>query len=233
MHVDFKAPHEFITTLEEVELLLEYASKNERNELCYKTFNKSAILLLMSKVESFLENILDEYLTKINELNLEIKEIPLLLKLSHSFQKIDELTNKKQKNNHQEIASILADISRLWGSQETKFNELSIDFNFTFGKHGETEIKKLFSLIGIDDIFDVVKIHETTEEGEMKRIDIKGKINSLTHIRNNIIHEDATPSLTHVDIIDFVKSFKIFANQVATLLDKLFPTIIIINYDVI
>jgi hypothetical protein len=40
----------------------------------------------------------------------------------------------------------------------------------------------------------------------------------MTYIRNNIIHEDATPSLTHIEIMGFLDVTRIFALKLSDLL---------------
>ena len=48
MDYEFESFKEFADRLREVQELVKYASRNEKNEVRYKTFNKSAILLLFA-----------------------------------------------------------------------------------------------------------------------------------------------------------------------------------------
>ncbi len=110
----------------------------------------------------------------------------------------------------------------LWADHAIHSAELRLPVKFDYGTHGEKEIKRLFCLIGIEDIFIQA---EASDDINSARIDIRGKINSMTHIRNNIIHEDATPSLTHVEIKDFLSVIRGFAFKVTGILGGLIDDI--------
>lgn len=222
MATSFEAISEFDVALEEVNILIKSASKNEKNELYYKAINKSAILLLAAKFEAFIENIVEEFISKLNAKNLINRLIPDDIKLQHSFMQVDQITTYRTNRAHYDKAKdCLINLSNLWAPHDIHFADLKLPAKFDYGTHGEKEIKRLFCVIGIDDIFAQTEL----AMGVSDRIDIRGKINSMTHIRNNIIHEDATPSLTHIEINDFLKATKIFAQKAADILTELIDNI--------
>jgi hypothetical protein len=229
MSYDFQSLIQFKGNLNEVHELVKYAARNERNNLRYKTFNKSAILLLTSKLELFLQDVLVEFIDSINELNLTTKEIPDGIKLQHSLNQLTLIVNNKNHfHKSSEICEKLKGISPIWGTQNIYFNSINIDFRFDYGKHGEKEIIKLFQRIGTDNIFNVITVYQY-KSGKKVKIDIKGKLNSIVAIRNNIIHEDATPSLTHIQVREFVTLMKSFANEILNYLQKKKNNLSIVN----
>ena len=213
MSTSLEALSEFDVALEEVNMLIKSASKNEKNALYYKAINKSAILLLAAKFEAFIENILEEYIAKLNKLKLSNIKVPQIIKLNHSFNKLDRIHScKGHKQKLSEIEGLFKEMSVLWSSRKQIFKSIELPISFDY-KHGEKEITDLFIQIGMTNILD-----EEIISNKKEKIDIRGKINSLTHLRNNIIHEDATPTLTHLEIRDYLESFQKFAEKITDLL---------------
>jgi len=215
MSTSFEALSEFDTALKEVNILIKSASKNEKNDLYYKAINKSAILLLAAKFEAFIENILEEYISKLNQLKLSNIKVPQIIKLNHSFNKMDRIHScKGHRHKLTEIEDIFKELAILWSSRKQIFKSIEIPISFDY-KHGEREIIDLFTQVGMTNILDAAIISKNNE-----KIDIRGKINSLTHLRNNIIHEDATPTLTHIEINDYLEALQKFAEKITDLLSN-------------
>lgn len=213
MSTSFEALSEFDAALKEVNILIKSASKNEKNDLYYKAINKSAILLLAAKFEAFIENILEEYISKLNQLKLSNIKVPQIIKLNHSFNKMDRIHScKGHRHKLTEIEELFKELAKLWSSRKTIFKSIEIPISFDY-KHGEREIEDLFAQVGMTNILDADIISKNKEN-----IDIRGKINSLTHLRNNIIHEDATPTLTHIEITDYLEALQEFAETITNLL---------------
>ena len=111
----------------------------------------------------------------------------------------------------------------LWHSGH-QIDSVKIDNSFDYGKHGQNAILKLFSRIGIEDIFEICTIYEieeslSAEPETAQMIDIVADINSMTHIRNNILHTDATPNLTHSQILEYKKHLVLFADKLVQVLE--------------
>lgn len=212
----FSSLEDFNTALEkDVEFLLKFAENYEidRNN----TFNKAAILFLCSKFENFVESLIEEYLFNINELKLVPSTIPHDLKLNCSNYLISKHKSSPVNKDTFEI------IGKMWNGNEP-IDNIIIESKFNFGKRGEKELRNLFHKIGITDIFQI-DIYEKELENyglnEIKnKIDFKGVYNTVTNMRNNIIHQDASPSLTNLDVKNFTKYFKFFAEKISELLQN-------------
>lgn len=100
---------------------------------------------------------------------------------------------------------------------------LEIKSKFNYGDHGERELIKLFERIGIDDIFLEVKVFQTQEsildDIEHQEIDIKGSFNSVTNLRNNIIHQDASPNIGIDSVEQYKEHLKLFAKNLIDFLE--------------
>jgi len=213
----------FYNALSEVDILVSSAKENEKEKIKYLTYNKATILLLTSKFESFLENLIEEYIDYINSMNIKAKYLPEVLKINHTIHSINNSQNIiGHAHKIQEQVNLFESISNLWDGNNI-FNKLCIKSKFNYGKHGEKDLIKLFKNIGIQNIFDEVKIFET--ENSMlgytkKQLDFKGKFNSLIYIRNNIVHQDDTPNLTHIDVIEYKKFIIKFVNELIVVLEN-------------
>ena len=226
MEIEIESIKHFLSSLEEVEVLIASAEANITNEKKYAAYNKSAILLLTGKFENFAESLAEEYIFFINSFKLSAHEIPQSLRLQHTYRVLRKLDSQKQYNNVKGMMDSFSEISSLWNSEQ-KFNTLSIECKFSYGKHGEKELEKLFASIGIEKLFEEVKVYETQEtlleDNENVEIDIKGIFNSVTNIRNNILHQDDTPNLTIDSIKRYRSILQDFAQTLAsTLTNKLF-----------
>lgn len=214
---------DFLRTLEEVDILLTSAEVEIREEAKYAAYNKSALLLLASKFENFVEIAAEVYVYLVNGLNLRSSLVPESLKLHHTFSMVSKLENYKTKksDNHTEIKELLGEIGTLW-ALDAQFNRLNVPCKFNYGKHGEKELVKLFSPIGIKDIFVEVDVYIPDEsmgtEGTQKKVDFKGTFNSVVSMRNNILHQNASPNLTHEFIREQKLIFQNFAEALLTVL---------------
>lgn len=195
---NFDAYNEFITALEEIDILIKSAEESEENILKYKIYNKASIVLLCGKLEAFLESFIEEYFYIItsnytnNQYNDDIKYhlTEVLLK---------EVENKP---NQEKKFLLFKQLARLHGETDVKCSELRPDCKFNYGKHGEGEVKKLLKKAGLSSICEIedTKIFFT-------------KFNSLNNLRNNILHQDATPTLTLSDVKEHKKVIEDFVNN--------------------
>ena len=214
----FSCHDEFISALYEVDILLKVAEGHQKKPLEYATFNKACLLFLVAKLEVFLEEVVSEYAFRIEQLKLPSECFPDIIKLHCSKYLIDEQFLNALDNLKTSSIETLEEISLLWRSGH-HINSVKIDNSFDYGKHGQNAILKLFSRIGIEDIFEICPIYETEESlsddlETTQMIDIVADINSMTGIRNNILHSDATPNLTHFQILEYKKHFLKYSNKV-------------------
>lgn len=182
---------DFKISLKEIKYLTKNAIKFQSDRWVYQLYNKTSIILLITKFEVFVENAVDEYIfkcTKDNQTNF----IPDPVK---AFIELDLLSNKSKENlNNEKRLKIISNLIKLNNQSFKDLIDYDHSLKFNLGKHGEKEIRRMLSEIGI-------------------RIDQKPNISSilanfnlLNSIRNNIIHEDVNPNITHQEIIKFAIS---------------------------
>jgi len=190
----------FNEALKEINLLISYSRRNKNDFLKYATFNKSAIVLLCSKFESYIENALQEY-SYLHLKNSSNKSVD-----SHIFENVvEEIMGNLEltKNNRVKRRPHLNSIAEFCGSEEcSPIDHYSVKAKFNYGKHGQKEVEKLLNKFGFSEI--------TKTESSANFFK---QFNSLNFIRNNIIHEDATPSLTDKDVEKYLKIISDFIND--------------------
>ncbi|MBQ9230707.1 MAG: hypothetical protein IJV44_02775 [Prevotella sp.] len=174
----------------EIDTILSYASHNTANIEKYQMFNKIAIVLLSTKFEVFIEEFIEEHSMKTIQGHTNAT-LPLTLKNAYIDTAVDKTANVKnrtEKNNY------LQSLLKLMGSDGASISSIanirpSIKFNY--GKHGQKEIEAIFDRHGMG-VFIKTAQPQTC----------LAMINSLIAIRNNVIHQDASPGLTHQTIKD-------------------------------
>jgi hypothetical protein len=225
MPSSFSCHDEFISALHEVDILLTVAEAHENKPSEYAIFNKACLVFLVAKLEVFLEEVVGEYAFRLEELKLPCERFPDIIKLHCARYLIDDQFLIALDNLRASSIERLKEIALLWHSGH-QLDSIRIDNRFDYGKHGQNAIVKLFSRIGIDDIFEICPIYETEESltGEPETpqaVDIVADINSMTGIRNSILHTDATPNLTHSQILEYRKHLVLFADKLAGVLEGL------------
>ncbi len=197
--------------------VIEYIESISPDENTLNTINKGNAIILGSIFESFNENIIQEYIDQ------------LIIKFNNGLIKFDGLSTEIQKyiskkivrqHHKKDLPSMHLDqafqmINKFIihiGQNNNSFiinNELDEINRFNFGKHGETELKKLFNRIG----FDSLEI----------RYNI---LNDFFLIRNTIVHTEnisgsiTTNSITSSQLKEYIKYFKIYARYINSLLSN-------------
>ena len=220
----FACHDEFIAALVEVDLLVSVAEAHQKTPQAYATFNKACLLFLVAKFEVFLEEAVAEYTFRLEQLRLPASNLPEVIKLHCARHLIDEHFLAALESLKPSAVDRLKQLASLWDSDH-QLDSIAIDNTFDYGKHGQGAIVKLFSRIGFEDIFEACPICETEEsltgDSEAPRpVDIVADINSVTGIRNNILHNDATPNLTHSQISEYKQHLVLFAEKLVGVLDE-------------
>src|ERR1700744_289693 len=200
--IPIEAVEEFQEACDEIHLLIKYSEKNSKDFKKYATFNKAAVVLLCAKFEAFLENFLEEYafyhLNKSS--NLSVDRF-IYNHIVDCIINIIELQKGKPDKRKERILKLAV----LCGEVEVRpISNYDFDPKLKFGKHGQGEVERLLKVFGFVEYvnLDSVKSFFIT-------------FNSLNSIRNNIIHEDATPSLTHQNVKSYLNSVKVFIEGLA------------------
>ncbi len=213
----------FTNALQEVSLLTNFASQCEQNPNKYTALNKSALLLLTSKFEVFIEDVVREYIEEINSMNIANHLIPDQLKVKHSITRIKEIVDviENPDKNDKKI-KVFKELAKLWADQEVNFDGLQIPNKFNYGTHGSKEMQKLFNNIEIENIFETVVIYSENENSlldEVQPIDFKAIFNNITGLRNAITHQDQTPNMTHKQIEGYAENFHKFSKELCEYLE--------------
>ncbi len=228
MEISFECLEKFYEALQEVEVLIATAKAYETDKVKYLTYNKASLLLLAAKFENFVEQIVAEYIDVINSMKLNCEQIPECLRINHSLFKLEKSKSIfEQQHRQEDIIRVLSELGELW-SEQNIFEKISVNCKFNYGRHGDKELIKLFANIGIKDIFAKVKIYNDQESlmsDDKIEVDFRGLFNSMSGMRNNIIHQDATPDLTHNEIEKYACNFKEFAKEVSVRLAEVLSEI--------
>lgn len=213
MLMEFECLENYRNTLEEVSLILMMAEAFEGDNNKYIALNKSAILLLTSKFENFLETAVEEYIYLVNSMKLCNNRVPEWLRVGHTVGIVEKLLDVINKKDNRKKIELFKDIAMIWDNN--KITSMKVSNKFNYGKHGANELIKLFNNIGIEDIFKEVKITSLDENMLDDNIehDFKGTFNNITNKRNFITHQDENPNLTHKEIQTYKDYFEIFAEK--------------------
>lgn len=221
MLISFSSVEDFNESLSEVRIILRRAEKSQAKRKEYDICIKSALLFLVAKFEAFLENLVSDYIQIIENKELCPADLPDVLKLHYADKLINDKFISELRNHKPSALRTITRLSQFCMGQEA-VNSIDIDTSFDYGKHGQKAINKLFSRIGIEDIFSTCTIYEMRETltGNTRvYIDIVGDINALTNHRNRILHTDITPSVTHQQINAYHKHLAQFSKKVGKVLE--------------
>lgn len=187
--------------MKEIDILLIYANKNQRSIDKYKLFNKTAIVLLCTNFEVFVEAFIAEHVDVLRECYMN-DTIPQYMKdnyVNDTIRSLKDIATPSKKNK------LLKALFRLHDSKITDMkhiSDLKIDMKYSFGKHGQEETARLFRKFGFGDFVDSSSFKDPFIN-----------INSAINIRNNIIHEGSAPTLSHNDVIKYKRDFLKFVNE--------------------
>lgn len=184
----------------EVDMLLDYASNNTEEIKRYQMFIKASVVLLSTKFEVFLEEFIDEHSRRVlaGHTNATISTELKNKYIDTAVNMVRETNNRTKKNQYLSMISKLLINS---GESISTFSSIRPSTKFSFGKHGQKEIEALFERHGL-------KVFITSEPIR----NILQIMNSLFSIRNNVIHEDASPTLTHQTIHDHKDNIMCFVD---------------------
>ena len=194
--------------------------ESEKDSEKVTVLEKMLIVLLVTKLEVFLENSTSEWFEFMK------KDIN-----NTSFNLSDQIKKEIIKNTISDVYDELKDgrISNRNKSKINNFNiliddffplnKIDIQFKITLNSHGSSEIISLLRKIGIENIF--VSMEQCQNEKNTKarlgnidltiQLDYEGNINKLINYRNKIIHEDYSINISFNDINEFVGSVNLLS----------------------
>lgn len=179
---------DFRQNLQEINLLISYAQRNVRDIMRYQMFNKIAVILLATKFEVFLENFFDEH-SRLVVMNHTNKSISRDMKEQYIERALCMTEQTKKTHDKERYLQLLLCLWQINEMNITPLMGVRPTTKFNYGKHGKREIENLFKKHGMLSFIERVDVQSTLQI-----------LNSLIGIRNTVIHEDATPSITHQDV---------------------------------
>ena len=192
---------DFKRRLVEIDTLIGYARANQRALDKYQLFNKSAIVLLCSHFEVFVEAFIAEHVDALKS-SYRSSSLPQYMKDNYINDTIKVLKNLDKPSKKQKPLKALFQLHDSVSIAMTAIRDLELDMKYSFGKHGQEDTEKLFKKFGFENF-----VNSTAFQDPFI------KINSAIYIRNNIIHEGSAPSLTHVSLATYKDEFLNFANN--------------------
>lgn len=198
-----QATADFDSSLREADALLVLAASMHGDAVAFSALLKSSILLLTSKLEAFLEGAAEECRFFIENAACSAGILPSAMRVAMLQSFFDDSFLMKLKHGNPQILDRLDALKELFYGGEVQ--KLVVETKFSYGKHGDSEVRKLFQRFGIKDIF------ESAYEEDIDAI--KADLNSLTAIRNNIIHNDASPSFSVEQVLGFVAKMRDFSSR--------------------
>ena len=214
---------DFNKSIGEVVYLNLAAQKDSKND---KIYFKVIILLLCAKLEKFVKDSTNEYISSLLSLNLTKEQLPpTFVKevIKNEVQTINEKTVERYIENerYQERSKVF---SLIWDSKYHLKNLEKDDFVISISNNGTTEFKDTYKKIGFPDIINNLSDYqqETNISGLVTTIaySVAEKINKVINLRHEIIHNDATPNITKTDIDLYVEVFKNFVEQIDEVLTQ-------------
>jgi len=213
----------FEKSIQEIELINNNVSDDNKNCL---TYYKVIILFLCTKLEKYVVDSAKEYIIGIKNKGIKSKLLPNGLKeliLQNELDKIQKVGIHKYSIGN-EYKNGAVNFSLIWDDSFVISYLDEDDFYIELSKHGTNTINDMYKKIGFDalvekvpnyEIIDIVAGVSTIVSNSVENI-----LNKIVGMRNNIIHQDATPSITKQDIELFIQVSKHFVVWIDKYLDK-------------
>lgn len=204
---------DFNNTLKEITVLKNFAlsENNSGNFENRSMFLKLCVVATVTKLQVFIEKILDEYKEKLKKKKIKYAKIPLHFRInSIKLNSIRYSISDKLENSGNftlpKLIELNIELNKLLKHCEDNnivSDEIDMKTKFPLGKTGKNEIIDLFKQFTGKDIF------------AENNFDIN-PVDSLLNMRHNIIHQDACPPLTESLIdqyLQFVKNLSEFIDK--------------------
>lgn len=176
------------SNITEINTILDYSQQNQMDIQKYQMFNKVAVVLLCTKFEVFLEEFMDEHSRMVVQGHTNTS-FPSKLRDTYIDMAVNSASGVKNKSIRNSYLQSLMTLLKNDGSPISSAMNIRPSTKFAYGKHGQKEIESMFERHGLGSF-----IMTTDAQNDLRMM------NSLFSIRNNVIHEDASPGLTHQTI---------------------------------
>lgn len=191
---------DFTNNLKEIDILASYSQANRKSVEKYKLFNKTAIVLLCSHFETFVEAFISEHVDALKAC-YNNGNVPQYMKDNYINDTIKSLKNLAEPSKRKKSLNALFKLHDSIRVEMSNLNDLELDMRYSFGRHGQEETERLFKKFGFKGFVESEDFIEPFQ-----------KINSAISIRNNIIHEGSAPTLSYEDLKIYKNAFLQFAD---------------------
>lgn len=191
----------FEERIKEIDILLTYARSNQRTLDKYKLFIKTAVVLLCTHFEVFVESFIAEHVDVLR-ICYRSDTIPQYMKDNYINDTINSLKDFACPSRNVKPLRALFRLHDSKVLEMSAISDLIIDMKYSFGKHGQDDTARLFNKFGFVAFVDSPAFKDPFRN-----------INSAINIRNNIIHEGSAPNLSHNDVVAYKNDFLKFARD--------------------
>ncbi|WP_346354990.1 MAE_28990/MAE_18760 family HEPN-like nuclease [Azotosporobacter soli] len=186
-----------------------YPEVTLRNLSALKPIYRGAIVLLYSHLEGYIEDVIEESVEYLNRACIKSNQLPGRLKIANCEKVIAEISATTDPvKKEQLIEALIINNYPFWSDGELPPAKLEADFlTSDFANPSPRKIEKLLKKMGIEKIFS-----EMFNLGFNKRRvgTLSTKIEALAEIRHDIAHGNFATACTDDDLIDYLKSVKLF-----------------------
>lgn len=207
----------FYTSIQEITFLNQKIGDNSEDKALFK----SIVLLLSAKLEKYVKDSAQEYVQEILKLNLTKNDLPQELFVEIIKNEVNTINNVKIENyltkeKYKERSRVL---SLIWDDKRILKSLKCEEFSISISNNGTNEFESVYKKIGFQNIINELEDYVLNNDVldnicSSTSYSIKEKINSIIHMRNNIIHDDATPQITPSDIKLYIEVVKSFVDQI-------------------
>lgn len=191
---------DFRNNLKEVDVLMSYSRANQKSIVKFKLFNKTAIVLLCSYFEVFIEAFISEHVDTL-KLHYDSGSIPQYMKDNYIDDTLKALRDLPYPSRKPKKLKALFKLHDSSPTRITEISDLELDIKYAFGKHGQEDTARLLKKFGFKSFVESDDFLEPFKS-----------INSAISIRNNVIHEGCAPTLSYQDLVTYKKEFEKFAS---------------------
>lgn len=223
-----KAKSDFEKSINEITILNDKAKQDMTND---KIYYKSIVLLLCAKLEKYVKDSTKEYISEIIDLKLSRDAIPqsFIAEIIDNEIAIIQKANTRNyisKDVYKERAKIF---SIIWDSKYilSIFDEK--EFVISISSNGTNKFDDVYKKIGLPTLISNLKDYIENDIFSQTSYSIKDNINKVINMRHQIIHDDATPSITQSEITLYEKIFRDFVFQIDVAITNQIETLKIID----
>lgn len=179
---------------------------------------RSAVVLLISHVESFLKGLAEDFIDAIDTGAFVARDIPLSLREFHSVPRLHEIVSTSDDAQRRVLLGKLQGIATLWnsGALVPKGSLNAQRFTREVTSASPDKIDRLFSLMGVTRSVCDGMIDYEDADGDVVGLNIRNGLRDVVTLRNEIAHGGAARVPTALDLDRYVR----FLSALASRLDR-------------